>query len=236
MLRSHRYGSLLLSILLLTGCRQDKPVPPGAPEDVVLVDIDGNSYRTKHIGGRLWMAENLRVARHANGDPILQVQDPATWTGLSDAAWSWADDMPAMDTVYGKWYNHFAVSDPRGLCPTGWHVPTDAEWTALADANGGVAVAGAALKSTGTVDQGTGLWNEPNTGATNTSGFSGLPAGGRSPNDGGFYSRGNVAMLWSATLTGVDTAAARLLTHDGTAFEKRDLDVHYGLCVRCVRD
>jgi uncharacterized protein (TIGR02145 family) len=211
-------------------------VPPGPTGNVVLMDIDGNSYRTQWIGGRLWMAENLRVARFSNGDAIDQVQDAATWTGLTTAAWAWADNMPAMDTVFGKWYNHFAVSDPRGLCPNGWLVPSEAEWTALADTLGGQAVAGAALKSTGTVDAGSGLWNPPNTGATNASGFTGLPAGGRSPNDGGFYSRGNLAMLWSSSITAVDTASARLLTHVGTAFEPRDLAVRYGLCVRCIKD
>ncbi len=200
------------------------------------MDIDGNSYRTQLIGGRHWMAENLRTSRFTNGDPIMQVQDAPAWIGLTDAAWAWANDSSALDTVFGKWYNHFAVSDQRGLCPIGWHVPGDAEWTALADSLGGLEVAGAALKSTGTVDTGTGAWNPPNTGATNASGFTGLPAGGRSPNDGGFYSRGNAAMLWSSSITFTDTASARLLTHTGIAFEPRDLAVRYGLCVRCVKD
>lgn len=220
-------------MLVGMGCRKDAPSLTG---NGALVDIDGNTYRTVWIGGRLWMAENLRTTRFANGDSVVQVQDAATWVGSSQAAWGWANDSSALDTVFGKWYNHFAVSDPRGLCPSGWHVPADAEWTALANALGGPEVAGAALKSTGTVDAGTGLWNPPNTGATDTSGFTGLPAGGRSPNDGGFYSIGNVAMLWSSTLAGPDTASARLLTHVGTSFEPRDLAVRYGLCVRCVRD
>lgn len=236
MLRTTIYGSLLLCMLVGLGCRQDEPVQPGPPGNAVLQDTDGNSYRTQWIGGRLWMAENLRTARFANGDPIMQVQDASAWIGLSEAAWAWANDSSALDTVFGKWYNQFAVSDPRGLCPIGWHVPSDAEWTALANALGGFEVAGAALKSTGTVDSSNGLWNPPNTGATNSSGFTGLPAGGRSPNDAGFYSRGNLAMFWSSIITGVDTASARLLTHVGTAFEPRDLAVRYGLCVRCVRD
>lgn len=210
-------------------------MPPGPPGDLVLMDIDGNSYRTQLIGGRHWMAENLRTTRFANAESIAQVQDASAWVGLDQAAWAWANDSSSLDTVFGKWYNHFAVSDPRGLCPTGWHVPTDVEWTALANSLGGEEVAGAALKSTGTVDAGTGLWNPPNTGATNTSGFTGLPAGGRSPNDAGFYSMGNAAILWSSTITAVDTASVRLLTHVGVAFEPRDLAVRYGLCVRCVR-
>jgi uncharacterized protein (TIGR02145 family) len=226
----------MLLAVVSSGCRKDAPVPSGPPGNVVIMDIDGNSYRTVLTGGRHWMVENLRASRFADGDPIMQVQDASAWIGLSEAAWAWANDSSALDTVFGKWYNHFAVSDPRGLCPSGWHVPTDIEWQALADANGGVDSAGAALKSTGTVQDGSGLWNEPNTGATNASGFSGLPAGGRSPNDAGFYSRGNAAMLWSSTITAVDTASARLLTHVGIAFEPRDLAMRYGLCVRCIRD
>jgi len=234
--RSTINRSLLLCMLVGLGCRQDEPVPPVDPVNVLLMDIDGNEYRTQWVGGRLWMAENLRVERFANGDPIMQVQDASVWIGLSEAAWAWANDSSALDTVFGKWYNHFAVSDPRGLCPNGWHVPTDAEWTALANALSGFEVAGAALKSTGTVDAGNGLWNSPNTGATNSSGFTWLPAGGRSPNDGGFYSMGNAAMLWSSTITAVDTASARLLTHTAISFEPRELAVRYGLCVRCVKN
>jgi len=135
---------------------------------------DGNVYQVVRIGNQCWMAENLRTTRYANGDAIPQVTGNSTWSSLSTGAWCWYDNDNQYENPYGKLYNWHAVADSRNICPAGWHVPTDAEWDALANFLGGSNVAGGKMKATGTAH-----WNSPNTDATNSSGFTGLPGGYR---------------------------------------------------------
>jgi uncharacterized protein (TIGR02145 family) len=125
-------------------------------------------------------------------------------------------------------YNWYAVNDSRGLCPVGWHVPSDAEWTTLTDFLGGEGVAGGKMKST------TG-WNSPNTGATNSSGFTGLPGGYRA-SGGGFGDLGYSGVWWSSSDAGSGSAWDRYLYYN-FANAHRDYDDHrFGFSVRCARD
>ncbi|MBK8503768.1 MAG: fibrobacter succinogenes major paralogous domain-containing protein [Saprospiraceae bacterium] len=137
-----------------------------------VTDIDGNLYRTIKIGTQEWMAENLRTTRYTNGEMISKVNNSTTWPNANYGAWCWYDTSSTYELPYGKLYNWYAVNDGRGLCPTGWHEPTDAEWTTLTDFLGGLSLAGGPMKAAGTAH-----WKTPNTGATNASGFSGLPGG-----------------------------------------------------------
>lgn len=136
-----------------------------------------------------WATTNLNVDTYANGDPIPEVQDPTAWITLTTGAWCSYDNNPANDAIYGKLYNGYAVNDPRGLAPIGYHIPTLAEFQALAICLGGP-MSGGKLKETGTT-----YWIAPNAGATNSSGFTALPGGQRYFVNGAFYELGEIAVF-----------------------------------------
>jgi uncharacterized protein (TIGR02145 family) len=146
------------------------------------------------ICSQIWTLENLDVETYRNGDVIPQVTDPIAWENLTTGAWCYYNNDSANGPIYGKLYNWYAVTDPRGLAPIGYHVPTDAEFeTLIVTCLGGETIAGGKMKSTGTT-----LWNSPNTDATNSSGFTGLPAGSRNY-DGQFLSINDSAAWWTST-------------------------------------
>ncbi|MBU6331934.1 MAG: hypothetical protein KGQ80_05920, partial [Bacteroidetes bacterium] len=147
-------------------------------------DVDNNTYATVQIGTQCWTQSNLKVTKYRNGDIIPTGLSNAQWGSTTSGAYAIFNNDPVNDALYGKLYNWYAVTDSRGLCPTGWHVPTDGEWTTLTTFLGGESVAGGAMKSTATQPT-PGGWNAPNTGATNSSGFTGLPGGYRA-SGGGF--------------------------------------------------
>ena len=148
-----------------------------------MTDQNGNIYKTITIGTQTWMAENLRVTKYRNGDPIPNVTDNAAWAALTTGAYCSYANTTDKDKIatYGLLYNWFTVTDSRNIAPAGWHVPTNDEWETLTTFLGG-AGAGGQMKETGTTH-----WLSPNTGATNESGFSGTPAGARSHDGDGMF-------------------------------------------------
>jgi uncharacterized protein (TIGR02145 family) len=139
-----------------------------------VTDVDGNIYNTVKIGDQAWITENLKTTKYNDGTDIPLVTDNSAWNNLSTPGYCWySNDEATYGETYGALYNWFAVNTGK-LCPEGWHVPSDAEWTTLSDYLGGAGVAGGKLKETGFTH-----WFHPNTGATNETGFTGLPAGGR---------------------------------------------------------
>lgn len=195
-----------------------------------VTDIDGNTYNTIVIGNQEWMAENLRTTTYANGDPIPNVTDTTQWQGLTTGAWAHYNNDNQYENPYGKLYNFYTVDDPRNVCPTGWHVPTDAEWTVLTDYLGGVNVAGGKMKSTGMQ-----YWSSPNTDATNESGFSGLPGGYRL-NDGTYYGIGFSGLWWSSTEDVTYSAWSRSLHYSNGVYYRGSSNKASGHSVRCLRD
>jgi uncharacterized protein (TIGR02145 family) len=195
------------------------------------VTFNGYTYSTIILGnGQEWMAENLRTANYANGDPIPNVTNGTQWQNLTTGAWVHYNNDSQYENPYGRLYNWYAVSDPRNVCPTGWHVHTDAEWTLLTDYLGGASVAGGKMKSTGTQ-----YWLSPNTDATNESGFSGLPGGYRD-NDGTFGFCGYDGDWWSSTeYDAVNAWFHNLSYHSGYVY-RNGLNKTSGLSVRCLRD
>lgn len=176
-----------------------------------VTDIDGNTYQTIIINGQEWMSENLRTSNYANGDSIPNVTDNTQWSNYSvesndsltyincSGYWVYNNNNIQNENPYGKLYNWFAVVDTRNLCPADWHVPSEADWSNLINyidpnANGGNTlpnIAGGKMKSIGTQ-----YWNNPNSDATNESGFSGLPGGDRSGYDGWFPNNQGYSGLW----------------------------------------
>lgn len=196
-----------------------------------ITDIDGNLYPSVTIGTQCWMQANLNVSKYRNGDPIPQVQDPTAWAALTTGAWCYYENNTANGTVYGKLYNWYAVNDPRGLAPVGYHVPSDGEWTTLTTFLGGQSVAGGKMKSTT-------LWDSPNTGATNSSGFTGLPGGWRFY-FGVFLEIGGVGLWWSSTEYSTTKAwGCIVVNNDSYAGRSADgaNDKKAGFSVRCLRD
>ena len=199
-------------------------------------DIDGNQYSTVRIGTQIWMAENLRTTTYRDGTPIPYVEDNKTWSGLTwgkvkTGAYCWYDnDSMKYKNIYGALYNWYAVVDSAGICPAGWHAPTDDEWTTLENYLGGNRMSGGKMKETGNDH-----WISPNMNATNECGFSGLPGGNRY-NNGSFHSLGKDGTWWSSTETYAFTAWGRSL-HYNYAHLSRSHDLTgLGFSVRCIKD
>ena len=198
-------------------------------------DIDSNHYHLVKIGSQYWLRENLRVTHYRNGDAIPAVTADAQWKNLTTGAYSDYDNLASNGSAYGHLYNWHALNDSRGLCPANWHVASDAEWTTLGNFLGGDTLAGGKLKSTGTIEGGSGLWYAPNTGATNSSGFTGLPGGYRI-NYGNFYSIGNVAYFWSSSDTASVNAWNLVLdANNGELTRNFNLKTN-GFSIRCCKD
>lgn len=178
-----------------------------------------------------WSLANLNVTTYANGDPIPEVQDQATWESLTTGAWCSYNNNPANDAIYGKLYNWYAVNDPRGLAPTGYHTPSDTEWTTLINCLGGDSVAGGKMKEVGTTN-----WLAPNTGATNSSGFTALPGGLRYPNFLAFQSIGDYAEFWTSLSIDLTTALAFVMSSSNTIVGQSLSDKKAGRSVRVVAD
>jgi uncharacterized protein (TIGR02145 family) len=192
---------------------------------VVCTDADGNDYPVVQIGNQIWMAENLRTTKYRNGDPLPNVKDDAMWDNLKTGAYCNYDNNEYNRKEYGKLYNWHSVKDSRNIAPNGWHIPTDNEWYILTEYLGND---GGKLK-----DIGTELWESPNTGANNESGFSALPGGARSW-DGKFDELGNYGLWWSSTVNDDWDARARSIGNDTKNIERFEADKSSGLSVRCL--
>ena len=200
-----------------------------------MTDQEGNVYKTIVIGTQEWMAENLNTSSYRNGDAIVTDLDNAAWGATSSGAWSYYNNDASYECPYGKLYNWFACTDSRGLCPTGWHVPSDAEWTTLTNFLGGEGVAGGMMKSTGTIEATTGLWNNPNTGATNSSGFSGVSSGTKYY-EGNYSDISNISIFWSNSEIQSDTGLTRYIYYAGQDVVLYPYVKQGGFSVRCLRD
>ena len=241
-----RYYFTIASILVLaigiTSCSNDETktqnhyaLRPTVPiQENTVKDIDGNIYRIVTIGIKSWTKTNLDVSRYRNGDPIPQVTDPTQWVNLTTGAWCYYNNDPANGLIYGKLYNWFAINDERGLAPVGWHVPSYPEWTDLDTFLGGAGISGGKIKAMT-------LWNSPNTGATNSSGFTGLPGGyryGTNTSDGPFFYINTSSIWWSSTESYDESPSAwgRMIRHNSASTILSGAVKTCGFSVRCVRD
>ena len=198
-----------------------------------MTDCDNNLYQTVVIGNQEWMAENMRATCYSNGDEIPNVTNGSEWGSLQSGGWCYYDNDSQYDAPYGKLYNAFALQDSRELCPTGWHAPNLEEWQELIDYLGGTSTAGGAMKQAGTQ-----YWNTPNTGATNSSGFNGLPASTRG--NSGTFGTGGAGIgyfnrYW-ATTGGGQNIETVTLTSSSSGATTGTVDDNIGLSIRCIKD
>ena len=196
----------------------------------IVTDADGNSYTTVAIGSQVWMKENLKTTRYNDHTPIADVADSIAWTQLSTGAYCDYQNDTANGSTYGRLYNWYSVNDPRGICPPGWHVPTDSEWSVLTRDLGGDNIAGGAMK-----DVADNLWTLLDTGATNSSGFTALPSGDRHYM-GPFVTLGYYAFWWSSSEYDAADAWQRNVNYNNVAVGRSSVRKTYGLSVRCIRN
>ena len=199
-----------------------------------ITDSEGNSYKTVTIGTQQWMAENLKVSKYNDGTAIPNITDNSQWQTNTTGAWCNNKNDAVNNTKYGKLYNWYAVNKTsngnKNVCPTGWHVPTDAEWTVLTDYLGGLTVSGGKMKEEGTTS-----WNSPNTEATNTSLFTGLPGGYRDF-FANYYYIGDYGYWWSSSEHDTYGAWYRYLNKYNGNANRNYFNKVIGLSVRCLRD
>jgi len=224
---------MTLVLLLLIGCGAPAAtqVPPTATPVLPTAIPAANEFKTVTIGTQQWMAENLNVGTFRNGEPIPEAKTKAEWEAAyknEAAAWCYYNNDPANGKKFGKLYNWYAVNDPRGLAPAGWHVPSDKEWTVLVSYLGGENVAGPKMKSS-TEWNGGGIGN-------NSSGFTGLPGGERLYEDAGFYSSGDIGFWWSSTKNDKWNAWYRALHYSYTIAGRDNGGMNTGFSVRCVKN
>lgn len=208
-------------------------------------DIDGNKYRIAKIGTQVWMVENLKTTKFNDGTSIPLVSDNNAWSALSTPGFCYYNNDDASRATYGALYNWYTINTGK-LAPTGWHVPTDAEWTTLENyliANGynydGTTIENKIAKSLSAT---TGWFTSIITGVTgndlsknNTSGFTGLP-GGYIANNGTFYYIGYYGSWWSSSQYSTNNAWNRYLTNSNYTVRKSNFNMQSGFSVRCVRD
>ncbi len=207
-----------------------------------VIDIDGNVYHIVQIGNQEWLLENLKVTHFRNGDSLPNVTDNASWAALTSEAYCMYNNLTTYGDDYGYLYNWYAVIDTRGLAPEGWHIPSDDEWKELemalgmsqadADTFGWRGTdQGGQLKETGTMH-----WANPNTTATNSSGFTAYGAGRRSGSTGYFTSINNYAFFWTTTFDFFVDVWVRVLANDSSQINRTTYLAMTGCTVRCVRD
>jgi len=201
---------------------------PASEEDTI-TDIEGNVYNTVIIGNQIWMKENLKTTRYNDGTEIPLVTDKTDWDALTTPGYCWYQNSDSIGTIYGALYNWYTVNTGK-LCPRGWHVPLDEDWTILTSYLGGEDVAGGKLK-----ESGTNLWESPNTGATNESGFTGLPGGYRNYN-GNFDNIVLFGYWWSATGNEAAYAWNRYMNYNYAIVYRYSRRKEIGYSVRCVKD
>jgi len=207
------------------GQSKNKQVIKNAP--TIVKDVDSNIYSIIVIGKQFWMGENLKTKHYANGKSIANVKDSSRWTVFNSGAYCAYKNDTLQVKTYGLLYNWFAVNDSQKICPKGWHVPTDADWSVLEENLGGNSVAGGKLKDTI-------AWTNA-FGNTNESGFRALPSGCRT-NKGTFNSFGFYGLWWSSSENYSTYAWYRSVNYSSTDFFRHYYYKRYGFSIRCLKD
>jgi len=227
--------SIIVLVLSFTGCVSKKMAE-------TVKDIDGNIYNTVTIGDQVWMQENLKTTKYNDGTPIPNVTDITEWRHCDSPAFVWYDNDISYKEQYGALYNWHAVGDRPGLCPEGWHVPSDEEWKQLEmylgmtkeQADGTVwrgTNEGGKMKEAGTEH-----WTSPNKGATNESGLTVIGTGRRFTN-GLFGTIKEGCTIWSSTASSLSSATYRHFATGNSGIGRNPAgEKKFGFTVRCVKN
>lgn len=200
-------------------------------EFISCVDKDNNHYPVVTIGSQTWMAANLKTSKYNDNTDIPYIPNAGTWSSVFSAAYCWCeDDSATYSSKYGALYKWFTIETGK-LCPTGWHVPTPAEWNTLTSTLGGDTVAGKKLKETGIRH-----WDSLNLETTNASGFSARPGGLRMINNGDYVDEGLNCYFWTATGYSASFAHIRSLNYNTNKINAIGNNKGNGISVRCIKD
>lgn len=197
---------------------------------IACTDASNNNYPVVQIDTMIWMAENLKTTKYQNGDSIPNVSDAATWMALSTGAYRDYYDSASIK-VYGKLYNGFTAVDTRNVCPIGWHVPSNVEFTALITYLGGENDAGGKMKEPGLAH-----WSSPNSNANNQSGFTALGGGYINNNNGLLLDMGNYGSFWTSTPDGATNQWSRWLYFINADALTYPISNKMGNNIRCLKD
>jgi uncharacterized protein (TIGR02145 family) len=197
------------------------------------------------IGSQCWLKENLRTTKYNDNSSIPEVTDASTWTSTTSGAYCCYDNNPSNCDTYGALYNWYAVETGK-LCPSGWHVPSDAEWDTLTNylsansqywCGSNSSYIAKSLASTTLWNTHTGTCTVGNDlSANNSTGFSALPGGYRNSSDGSFYYLSYYGYWWSSTENGASYAWFRSLNYNNANASRSSFNKRFGLSVRCLRD
>lgn len=215
--------SIVFLTVLTYGCKKDDT-------NSKISDIDGNAYNTISVGARVWIVENLKTTKFTDGTAIPVVTDNTAWSNLTTGAMCEYNNTTTNTAAYGRLYNWYAVAGTKKLCPAGWHISSDADWTDLITALGGYDAAAAKMMETGTVH-----WLSPNTSATNTSGFTALGTGYRNYL-GEFKDLKYMGGFWSSTSIDATYASYRAMYSGLVSVDNHGVNKKTGLSIRCVKD
>lgn len=198
---------------------------------VACTDGDNNNYPTVQIGTQIWMAENLKTTKYNGGSDVHLVSDNAAWAGLTDPGYCWySNDEATYKNIYGALYNWYAANSGT-LCPSGWHVPAESEWIDMGAFLGGAEEVGFKLKETGFLH-----WYTPNTGATNESGWTGLPGGYRDYSTGAYSGLTYYGIWWTGEEYSATTGSAGILYYNSSIIDGDEYRKSFGYSVRCLKD
>jgi uncharacterized protein (TIGR02145 family) len=231
-----KYILIIATILLvISSCKKNDVGPGSGPHNVLpsktdssrVTDIDGNIYDTIKIGTQVWLQQDLKTTHYRDGSPIPLITNDSAWSKLTNGAYCNYNNDTTSASVYGRLYNWYVISNPAGICPAGWHIPTDSEWTVLITYLGGDSIAGASMKATT-------MWAS-NTGATNSSGFSGFPTGCRFYN-GSFIDMGVLGLFWSASAYNDNVAWYQTLNYRNSELVPDVILKQAGFSCRCIKD
>jgi uncharacterized protein (TIGR02145 family) len=218
-----KISAVIIFIIITQSCKKEV--------DNSFQDIDGNVYNPIQVGTQVWMKENLRTTRYSNGD-LIPTTTPVTLDIQSETTpkYQWVSDGNTGNVaVYGRLYTWYAATDTRRVCPTGWHLPSDDEWTLLITYLGGETVAGGKLKETGVSH-----WTAPNTGATNETGFTALPGGYRGT--AGIYDITTDGYWWTTTEYSNSVSYYRFISSSVSEANRLSCPKNYGFSIRCLQD
>ncbi len=227
------FSLLLINFLLVLSCEKEKntvmTLKPG-PVYGSISDKDGNTYKTLLIGTQTWMVQNLKTTKYNDGTLIPIISDLSSWDNLLSPGCCWDDDFLSYKKTYGILYNWWVVNSGK-LCPVGWHIPTNQEWSQMITYLGGGMIAGGMLK-----ESSLSYWKTPNQGASNMSYFWGLPGGMVESSDSSFQRITEIGCWWTRTSHNKDMAIARVMYYSNESVQEVFYNKKCGLSIRCVWD